>query len=218
MDQNEVNVLENMLQRFAVSALSKERKDEALNEEILVGKYTGEFFIKTKDGVVISTDVLNRLKASMELAIKAAESNGIAGNVYHVDFDNLNLPNHMDYGVNILIDEPIELPENTKEFLLNIDFDEYDIINDSIKPIVSSGNVIIDYELTTNNTPMNQQVSFPLDIINQSIVKMEVEEGTIINGVRILGITIERDVNVFNADATDRAFILHNVFVTVNNN
>ena len=49
------------LQRFAISGLSKERKDEAINEEILLGKYTGEFFIKSKDGVIISTDILNRL-------------------------------------------------------------------------------------------------------------------------------------------------------------
>ena len=56
--------LDELVQRFAISALSKERKDEALNEEIMVGKYTGEFFIKSKDGIIISTDVLNRLNAS----------------------------------------------------------------------------------------------------------------------------------------------------------
>ena len=46
--------MDDLIQRFAISALSRERKDEAVNEEILVGKYTGEFFIKSKDGVVIS--------------------------------------------------------------------------------------------------------------------------------------------------------------------
>ena len=67
------------LQRFAISGLSKERKDEAINEEILLGKYTGEFFIKSKDGVIISTDILNRLKSSTENAIRYAESAGMVG-------------------------------------------------------------------------------------------------------------------------------------------
>ena len=38
--------MDDLIQRFAVSALSKERKDEAVNEEILVGKYTGELNLK----------------------------------------------------------------------------------------------------------------------------------------------------------------------------
>jgi hypothetical protein len=74
--------LEELLQRFAVSGLSRERKDEAVNEEILIGKHTGEFFIKTKDGVVISTDILNRLKASTDNAIRLAELSGITGDLY----------------------------------------------------------------------------------------------------------------------------------------
>jgi hypothetical protein len=35
---NQNEALNELLQRFAISALSRERKDEALNEEILVGK------------------------------------------------------------------------------------------------------------------------------------------------------------------------------------
>ena len=102
MSNNQKDILSNTLQRFAISALSKERKNEAVNEEILVGKYTGEFFIKTKDGVVISTDVLNRLKTSTESAIRCAESTGISGSVFKIDFDNLVLPSHIDYSTNII--------------------------------------------------------------------------------------------------------------------
>lgn len=121
--------LEELLQRFAVSGLSRERKDEAVNEEILIGKHTGEFFIKTKDGVVISTDILNRLKASTDNAIRLAELSGITGDLYKVDFDQLVLPNHVDYSVNIIEGEPIELPIETKKILLNLDLDEYDILD-----------------------------------------------------------------------------------------
>ena len=110
--------LEELLQRFAVSGLSRERKSEAVNEEILIGKHTGEFFIKTKEGVVISTDILNRLKASTDNAVRIAELSGITGELYRVDFENLILPNHVDYSVNIIEGEPIELPIDSKKVLL----------------------------------------------------------------------------------------------------
>ena len=115
------------LQRFAISGLSKERKDEAVNEEILLGKYTGEFFIKTKDGIIISTDILNRLKASTENAIRYAESNGMVGEVFKIDFDNIDLPCHIDYNVNVIGNEFIDIGK-CNEFLINLDYDEFDII------------------------------------------------------------------------------------------
>ena len=157
--------LTNLIQRFAVSALSKERKDEAINEEILIGKYTGEFFIKTKDGVVVSTDILNRLKSSTDSAIRRAESAGMIGNLFHLDFDNLVLPTHVDYSVNIIETEPIDLPVNIKKVLLNIDFDEYDIIGDNIKPISTNANVKINFNISLangmiNNMEINKPIKF----------------------------------------------------------
>ena len=41
-----------ILNRFAISALSKKYKDQALNEEIMVDKTTGEFLIKSPNGTL----------------------------------------------------------------------------------------------------------------------------------------------------------------------
>lgn len=211
---NQKDILDGLIQRFAISALSKERKNEAVNEEILVGKYTGEFFIKTKDGVVISTDVLNRLKTSTESAIRCAESTGISGSVFKIDFDNLVLPSHIDYSNNILGNEIIELPKETKSILLNIDFDEYDILDDTAKPVVTDA--IVNVNITVENNSGSSQeinVSKSLKSINYTIIDINVED---IKSININSIVIEKDDVVYNVGSTDRAMILHNLFISIN--
>ena len=204
--------MDDLIQRFAISALSKERKDEAVNEEILVGKYTGEFFIKSKDGVVISTDILNRFKASSDNAVRVAESIGMVGNLYHLEFDNMPMPCHIDYETNIIDQEPIQV-ENCKAILFNIDYDEFDIIGAEIKPLNSDGIVKIIIDVTDVNGIINEMVvEKSIQTINYSII--EFDEGSSIN---VKSIEIVKDEKVFNDDANDRTIILHNLFMTVNN-
>lgn len=208
--------LKNLVQRFAISALSKERKDEALNEEILVGKYTGEFFIKTKDGVVVSTDILNRLKSSTESAIKYAEFAGMTGNLFHIDFDNLSLPTHIDYAVNVIENEPIELPVNIKKLLLNIDYDEYDILTDTVKPVNTGANVKITLETRlSDGTVNNIEIEKSIKTINDYIINLE--DLTNVASISIISIVIEKEEKVYNIGATDRTVILHNLFITLDN-
>ena len=211
---SEIN-LEELLQRFAVSGLSRERKDEAVNEEILIGKHTGEFFIKTKDGVVISTDILNRLKASTDNAIRLAELSGITGDLYKVDFDQLVLPNHVDYSVNIIEEEPIELPINTKKVLLNLDLDEYDILEDTAKPVNTEAMVKVVVEIALGNGE-NDTIEIQQSIQNINYYPIELNYEDVISIV-ISEIVIEKEENEYNIGATDRTILLHNIFVAINN-
>ena len=211
---SEIN-LEELLQRFAVSGLSRERKDEAVNEEILIGKHTGEFFIKTKDGVVISTDILNRLKASTDNAIRLAELSGITGDLYKVDFDQLVLPNHVDYSVNIIEEEPIELPINTKKVLLNLDLDEYDILEDTAKPVNTEAMVKVVVEIALGNGE-NDTIEIQQSIQNINYYPIELNHEDVISIV-ISEIVIEKEENEYNIGATDRTILLHNIFVAINN-
>lgn len=207
--------LEELLQRFAVSGLSRERKDEAVNEEILVGKYTGEFFIKTKDGVVISTDILNRLKASTDNAIRLAELCGMVGDLYKIDFEQLTLPNHVDYSVNIIEGEPIELPIDTKKVLLNLDLDEYDIMGDVAQPVNTEAMVKITFEINTEDGEYNViEVVQSIQNINYYAIDIEYEN---VNGIRITDIVIEKEEKEYNMGYTDRTILLHNMFVAINN-
>ena len=153
------------LQRFAISGLSKERKDEAINEEILLGKYTGEFFIKSKDGVIISTDILNRLKSSTENAIRYAESAGMVGDIYKIDFENIIMPCHIDYDINILGNEPIDLG-HCNEFLLNFDYDEFDIVGDEVRPVNGENIVQLTIEVVKINGFVEEVVNTNQLIIN----------------------------------------------------
>lgn len=207
--------LEELLQRFAVSGLSRERKDEAVNEEILIGKHTGEFFIKTKDGVVISTDILNRLKASTDNAIRLAELSGITGDLYKVDFDQLVLPNHVDYSVNIIEGEPIELPIETKKILLNLDLDEYDILEDTAKPVNTEAMVRVIVEIAlgngeTNTIEIQQSIQninyYPIELSYENVISIVISE-----------IVIEKEEKEYNIGATDRTVLMHNLFVAINN-
>lgn len=207
--------LEELLQRFAVSGLSRERKDEAVNEEILIGKHTGEFFIKTKDGVVISTDILNRLKASTDNAIRLAELIGITGDLYKVDFDQLVLPNHVDYSVNIIEGEPIELPIEAKKFLLNLDLDEYDILEDTAKPVNTEAMVRVVVEIAlgngeTNTIEIQQSIQninyYPIELSYENVISIVISE-----------IVIEKEEKEYNIGATDRTVLMHNLFVAINN-
>lgn len=207
--------LEELLQRFAVSGLSRERKDEAVNEEILIGKHTGEFFIKTKDGVVISTDILNRLKASTDNAIRLAELSGITGDLYKVDFDQLVLPNHVDYSVNIIEGEPIELPIETKKILLNLDLDEYDILEDTAKPVNTEAMVRVVVEIAlgngeTDTIEIQQSIQninyYPIELSYENVISIVISE-----------IVIEKEEKEYNIGATDRTVLMHNLFVAINN-
>lgn len=206
--------MDDLIQRFAVSALSKERKDEAVNEEILVGKYTGEFFIKSKEGIVISTDILNRLKSSTDNAIRVAESVGMVGNLYKLDFDNLPMPLHVDYDVNLIEGEPIRVDGECKSLLFNIDFDEFDIIGDVIKPVNSDAMVKINIELMLNGVTELFEIEKSIQSINQTIIDFKDYIG--IQYIEIKNITINKDEVIFNNNAVDRTIILHNLFMSVN--
>ena len=207
--------LEELLQRFAVSGLSRERKHEAVNEEILIGKHTGEFFIKTKEGVVISTDILNRLKASTDNAVRIAELSGITGDLYRVDFENLILPNHVDYSVNIIEGEPIELPIDSKKVLLNLDLDEYDIFEEAAKPVNTEANVKVILEIALGNGEVNTlEVAQSIQNINYYPIELNYEN---VISIVLTSIIIEKEDVIYNIGYTDRAILLHNLFVAINN-
>lgn len=209
---NNINneALSDMIQRFAISALSRERKGEALNEEIIAGKFTGEFYIKSKDGVVLSADILNREKAATDNAIRIAELVGMTGRLFKVDFEEITLPSHIDYSTNIVLNEPISIPDGCKDILINLDLDEYDILGDSFKPIHSEGKVKI---VISNN---DQEIVVEKDLRNINYSLISLKDFSVNNNLKITEITIEQDENVFNISSIGRTILLHNIFITVN--
>lgn len=201
------DALRDLIQRFAISALSRERKHEALNEEILVGKYTGEFYIKSKDAVVMSADIMNRMKASTDEAIRVAELLSMTGEIYNVELQNRVLPDHIDYNINILQNDVIELPNDSKEILLNLDIDEYDIIDGKPNIVHSEGNVKLLFEIVVDGIVKYHRVDKNLANINVSLIPIEFEN---ISSIKLIELVIS------NTGGDNRALLLHNMFVSVN--
>ena len=201
--------LSELIQRFAISALSRERKAEALNEEILVGKYSGEFYIKTKEGMVLSADIMNRAKAATNEAIRIAELVNMTGEIYHVDFENLVLPGFIDYDVNILQQEPIDLPVDTKELLIHLDLDEYNVVGNDPQLIYTEGEVKVIIEVIEDGVERQIQIDKVLSNINFNIIPLELTGN--VSSIKIIDITIGKDDNIDNS-----TILLHNLFVTIN--
>ena len=201
--------LSELIQRFAISALSRERKAEALNEEILVGKYSGEFYIKTKEGMVLSADIMNRAKTATNEAVRIAELVNMTGEIYHVDFENLVLPGFIDYDVNILQQEPIDLPVDTKELLIHLDLDEYNIVGNDPQLIYTEGEVKVIIEVIEDEVKRQVQIDKVLSNINFNIIPLELTGN--VSSIKIIDITIGKDDNIDNS-----TILLHNLFVTIN--
>ena len=202
--------LSELIQRFAISALSRERKAEALNEEILVGKYSGEFYIKTKEGIVLSADIMNRAKAATNEAVRIAELVGMTGDIYHVDFENTVLPGFIDYNDNILQQEPINIPVDTKELLIHLDLDEYNILNGDPQLIHSDGNVKILIEIVEDGIARYVRVDKDLSSVNFNKIPLELKGE--VSSIKIMNITIGKAANI----GANNTILLHNLFVTIN--
>ena len=207
MSQQEA--LSELIQRFAVSALSIERKEEALNEEILVDKFTGEFYIKSKDGIVISTDILNREKASTNEAVRIAELMGMTGDLYKIELEKTTLPNYIDFDVNILQDDPIDIPVNAKDLLLNIDLDEYEVVDGTSKLIHGNELITVKIEVVESGEKYEIKKEININNINYNIFSLQKFENP--TSIKLT------DIIINSSSLEDKLLLLHNLFISFNN-
>lgn len=200
--------LSELIQRFAISALSIERKHEAVNEEIMLNKYTGDFHIKTKDGFVLSVDNINREKASTNEATRIAELVGMTGKCYKVEFEYMQLPTHIDYSTNIIQNDIIELPANTKEVLLYLDLDEYSITDNEYKLLHGETNIDISFEIFDGDNII--PITFNKKIEDVNFYSFSFKDYINVRYIKLNEILISKN------DNEKRAMILHNIFITIN--
>lgn len=200
--------LRELIQRFAISALSVERKHEAVNEEIMLNKYTGDFHIKTKDGIVLSVDNINREKATIDEAVRIAELMGMTGKCYKIDFENKQLPTHIDYSTNIMQNDTIELPANTKDVLLYLDVDEFSIIDNEYELLHGETSVTISFEIYDGKNLIPVIFNKKIKDVNFSVFSFK--EYNNIQRIKLNSVKISKLKN------EQRAMILHNMFISIN--
>lgn len=204
------DVLENGIQRFAISGLSKNRSDEAVNEEILLDKYTGEFLIKNKDGVVISNDYLSRRSSTMNVVSMIADRSNIGGDLYEIDIDDIHLPSKLDYNINILNDDLV-LENNIRKILLYLDIDEYVGTNNIAVPENVCGKAKIDIEIGMDDGVTNTMtITKDVNVLNNFVINLKETVGNkTVNSLKIKSIVFTRDL------LQGQSLILYGAYVTL---
>ena len=198
------DILDNGIQRFAVSGLSKERYDEAVAEEILVDKNTGEFLLNTLDEVLISNDSLGRFKASFDNAVWMAKQVGLCGNIYQVEIDDIEMPSEIPYNTNIL-NEDIVIDAENKKILFNFDLNEY-IVQDA-KAITLNNECTVTIDIEQGGKTKNVKLS--LSNMNTSIINLT---NFSTGDIHIKSVKFNEHVDYIGISK----LILHNVFLTIN--
>lgn len=206
-----VDLLDQGLQRFALSGMSKQRADEAVNEEILLEKYTGEFLIKNKDGILISIDTINRKAAAFNNAVILAEQTGICGDIYSLEDSDIDMPMIMPVDLNIL-SEPVMLPNACTKLLLNLDISEYiyDLNSSTVKEVDKECTVDIVVKQGENQATISKKVTD----VNKLVIDAKKEGLTGSEPVKLNSIILR--ANKKYASVAEHKIVLHNIFITVN--
>lgn len=204
-----VDILDQGIQRFAVSGLSKQRASEAVKEELVMEKHTGELLIKNKDGVLISADTMNRSAAAFNNAVSIAEQTGICGDIYLVGVDNIISPNIVPYDTNLL-SEPIILDEGIGRLLLNFDVSEYRYVTDLTTQLEKESSVEVVVKCDTQTVTKKLKLSE----INKWVFDNKKLKVTLSQPLRIESIKIICEPEYIGLKEVKT--LLHNVFLTVN--
>lgn len=156
--------------RWGISALSKENKDIAYPEEIMVNKSTGEFVIKSKDNdKIISYEYNSRLKSHLDTVTMTAYNMGICGKIYLMDiFPNVDMPD------NIVKREPYHhiisgMDDNISKIMLSIDMDCLTVIGSSTN-IRTNPEIDCVIELTLTDSTEQIDINCTLDELNSTVI------------------------------------------------
>lgn len=205
------DVLEKGIQRFAISGLSKNRSDEAVNEEILLDKHTGEFLIKNKDGVVISTDYFSRRSSTMNNVTMIADKSNIGGDLYEIDIDDIYLPAKLDYNINILNGD-ITLSNDIRKILLYLDVDEYVNIDNKAVPENVSGKAKVEIEIGMDDGVTNtMSIIKDINVLNNFVINLkDTVVNKVVTSLKIKSIVFSRD------SLQGQSLILYGAYITLN--
>jgi hypothetical protein len=201
-----------IINRYAISALSKQNRINAVPEEIMIHKKTGEVLIKTSTGDVISFDSMARLKSHIDMATFNCFNLNLFGNMYQLNFDTIELPDVIIEDINLL-GAPLQVSTgDIKKILISIDLDSVELtgldIPSDYEPIVK-----LDFELVKDTDRRASTISYPLSIFNNNVIRLEdyiTEIDPTGFQIFINGITISRNPAILT---TDLRQILYSIII-----
>lgn len=113
--------------RFGISALSRKNKSNALPTEIMIHKKTGQICIKTTDGDTISYDSSTRLKNHIDVLSGLAVESNVFGSIHSITFDEIELPELIEYNQNLLSEPLLIKNGNWKKIIVSLDLDSIEV-------------------------------------------------------------------------------------------
>lgn len=115
-----------IIYRYGVSLISRSNHIDALPEELLLDKETGQILLKRSNGKIMSYDAMSRYKESVNRICNTAFLQCVYGKVYNVLLDNTDLPLAFANNEDLLRgDETIVIP-TVKNLMIQLDVDAYD--------------------------------------------------------------------------------------------
>lgn len=136
--------------RFAITALSRDNKGFAVNEEILVHKETGQMLIKTPSGSdIISFDSLSRAQAHIDTVTRLAKLAGMDGDMYFLTIGNIELPEVVPENTNLLDNELLLKSNPVTGCLISIDMD---MLGLSDSDVIASAEPLVTLQLSFRRT------------------------------------------------------------------
>jgi hypothetical protein len=200
-----------IINRFAISGLSKKHNAQALPEEIMVEKNTGEFLIKSPEGMTISYDAIARRRSTITDATECALTQNMIGNMYELSIDEYMLPAIIPYGENI-IGNSINLKQNLRKLLVYVDIDE--IIKKDIAEVSESiPTVHLILQCIFGNETREIIVEKPINEFNNTVIDFTELVDNLPDKYSVILSHIEFNKNELNVE--DTFLILHNMMITI---
>jgi len=200
--------------RFAVSALSRSRKEEALNDEIMIHKPIGQLLMKRPDGVIVSHDSISRFNMHRKSLENNYANIGITGDLYVIELDNVDLPSEVQESTNIL-STPVEISTGVNKLLLSLDLDCLEVVGGELVELIDYPDIKIDFSFVEEGEPsIDFSKVIPANKLSSTVIDLSEELVEDVGDMiaTITSITIEP--NPANENKTVEYF-LHSILLIV---
>jgi hypothetical protein len=200
--------------RFAVSALSRSRKEEALNDEIMIHKPIGQLLMKRPDGVIVSHDSISRFNMHRKYLENNYANIGITGDLYVIELDNVDLPSEVQESTNIL-STPVEISTGVNKLLLSLDLDCLEVVGGELVELIDYPDIKIDFSFVEEGEPsIDFSKVIPANKLSSTVIDLSEELVEDVEDMiaTITSITIEP--NPANENKTVEYF-LHSILLIV---
>jgi len=203
-----------LLNRFAVSMLSRRHKAEALPQEVMIHKETGQISIKTNTGDVISYDSLARLNQHIDHVTLMSYNLNIYGEMFSLQLDGVELPEVIGT-YSPIMNTPIMIkPNNVRKMLVSIDMDSL-VLTDSDTLVEYEPTISIDVKFKNGAFEQVFTITKPISELNGMIITpfdYYSADTALLYQVSIEAINITKDAR--NGDLPIRN-ILHSILIVV---